>query len=122
MNKPIQPAGAKQAEAGGKSSQTDWSAEIEVLKRRLSDLRLAVSSNPPPLPDETNKRSDTAAQAAMGKSLLESLAYVQTVQVRQERPKRIGRRSWRAEAFEPVLGSELLPDNARKNKEDRGEG
>ncbi|GAA3404391.1 hypothetical protein ACFFNY_26690 [Paenibacillus hodogayensis] len=122
VNERIRPAGEQPgATAGGKATHTDWSAEVELLQLRLRDLRrsAAPAARQPASREEADRPG--AGPAGMGKSLLESLAYAQTVQPRQERPRKTVRRNWRAEAFETPLGSDLLPDSGWTNKRERGD-
>lgn len=123
MNERIKPVGAEQAAAREKQAPVDWSKEIELLEARVRDMRRAVSTGDGPgtrsMPDD--EKQPRTSNAVIGRSLLESLAYVQTANIRQERPKRPTCKAWRAEVFETTLGSDPMPDSSWKNREDRGE-
>lgn len=123
MNERIKPVGAEQKAGREKNAPADWSKEVELLEARLRDMRRAVSPGEGPvkrgMPD--NDKQPQPSNAAVGKSLLESLAYAQTANIRQERQKKPTRKAWRAEVFETTLGSDPMPDSSWKNREDRGE-
>jgi hypothetical protein len=123
VNERIKPVGAEQAAAREKQTAADWTKEIELLEARLREIRKAglTSESPGTKGRQEHDKQPQTANAGLGKSLLESLAYAQTVNVRQERPKRQGRRSWRPEVFETTLGSDPMPDSSWKNREERGE-
>jgi hypothetical protein len=123
LNERIKPVGAEQTAAREQQAPADWSKEVELLQARLRDMRRAVSSGDGPgtkgMPE--NDKLPQTSNAAVGRSLLESLAFAQTVNIRQERPKKPARKAWRAEVFETTLGSDPMPDSSWKNREDRGE-
>lgn len=121
VDEPIKRLEAGHAAPPGKAALRDWAPEIGLLKARIRDLRAAASAKS--ATTGANNREDDnrpAVQSAAGKSLLESLAYAQTVQVKQERPKRTLRKGWRAEAFETTLSGDLMPDSGWKEKPTRG--
>ncbi|RKN84220.1 hypothetical protein D7M11_14545 [Paenibacillus ginsengarvi] len=119
MNEQIKRVAAERAAAQEFAVRRDWSEDIERLETRLRELRKAAMTGPSP--GGSGKRSDEpAATPSTGRSMLESLAYAQTVQIRQERPKRAGRKSWRPEVFEPTLGDDPLPDSGLMPKPYRG--
>ena len=123
VNERIKPVGAEQAMSREKQTTADWTKEIELLKARLRDIRtagLTTEGSGTKGRQDPDKQPQTA-NAGLGRSLLESLAYVQTLNMKQERPKRSGRKSWRPEVFDTTLGSDPMPDSNWKNREDRGE-
>ncbi|MEF3302044.1 hypothetical protein [Paenibacillus sp. GYB003] len=124
MNESIKRIAMERALSRDRQADRDWSAEMKLLETRVRDLRRAAATNPG-RPDAERRDGDAAGQApnpGAGKSLLESLAYAQTVQIKQDRPKRNGRRSWRPEAFEPTLGADLMPDGGSLPRRGRGDG
>lgn len=120
MNERIRPVGLEQAAPKEKPSPTDWSKEVELLKIRVRDIRRALSTGKSP---EVQNASDNKMlpAASVGKSMLESLAYAQIVPIRQERPKRIARKYWRAKVFDTTIGEDPLPNSGWKNRQDRGD-
>ncbi|TMV50184.1 hypothetical protein FE783_11530 [Paenibacillus mesophilus] len=121
MNERIKRVGVEQT-AREKQTAADWTKEIELLEARLRELRkagLTVEGQGSKGPPDHGKQP--SANAGMGRSLLESLAYAQSLPIRHERPKRPGRKSWRPEVFETTLGSDPMPDSSWKSREDRGE-
>lgn len=121
MNERIKRVGAELA-AREKPTAADWTKEIELLEARLRELRKAgLTIEGQEAKGRPGHEKQSPANAGSGRSLLESLAYAQTMPIRHERPKRPARKSWRPEVFETTLGSDPMPDSGWKNREDRGE-
>lgn len=123
MNDRINPVGSEHAAPRETSASTDWKKEMELLQSRLKELRRAAAATPQ---NEAGARPDNGhnrtTEVVTAKSLLESLAYGQAVTIRQERPRKNGRKPWRTEnVYETTLGDDLMPDGGWKNREDRGD-
>lgn len=126
MNDRIPPVGAgPSATRDRNGAAADWTDDIELLQARIRELRRVsrLAGEAPSTEADRPEASDGRhAGGATGRSMLESLAYGQTVNVRYERPKRIVRKQWRsANLYDTTLGDGLMPDGGWKNGDGRGD-